>query len=461
MKRLIGDKRFYKMILTIALPIMVQNGITNFVGLLDNIMVGQVGTEQMSGVAIANQLIFVFNLCIFGAISGAGIFGAQFFGSGDHKGVRDTLRFKLVISVLLFVIGSVVFLAAGEPLIALYLNGGSQTGDAGRTLGYGKTYLEIMIFGLLPFVGVQAYSSTLRETGETILPMKAGIVSVFVNLVLNYILIFGKFGVPALGAAGAAWATVAARYVECAITVIWTHRHKMRNRFVEGLYRNFRIPLSLVGQIIRKGTPLMVNETLWAGGMALLMQCYSLRGLEVVAGMNISSTISNLFNVVFIALGNAVSIIVGQLLGAGKMEEARETDYKLIFFSVCSCIGIGAVMAVFAPLFPQLYNTSEVVKRLARNFIWMAAAFMPMNAFTHAAYFTLRSGGKTVVTFLFDSVYMWVVNIPLAYILSRFTALPILPLYFVCQASDIIKCIVGFVLVKKGVWLEKFVVNER
>ena len=109
MKKYIGDKHFYRMVLVVVVPIMIQNGITNFVSLLDNIMVGQVGTEQMSGVAIANQLIFVFNLCIFGAVSGAGIFGAQFYGSGDHEGVRDTLRFKLVTSLALFLIAALVF----------------------------------------------------------------------------------------------------------------------------------------------------------------------------------------------------------------------------------------------------------------------------------------------------------------------------------------------------------------
>lgn len=351
MKKYIGDKHFYRMVLVVVVPIMIQNGITNFVSLLDNIMVGQVGTEQMSGVAIANQLIFVFNLCIFGAVSGAGIFGAQFYGSGDHEGVRDTLRFKLVTSLALFLIAALVFTGAGEQLIRLYLNGEGEGVDAEKTLAYGMAYLKIMIPGLLPFVLVQSYAGTLRETGETMLPMKAGIISVMVNLLLNYLLIFGKFGCPKMGAEGAAVATVVARFVEMAIVVVWVHRHTKENPFAHGLYKNFHIPGQLAGQIFRKGTPLMLNETLWSLGMAALMQCYSVRGLSVVAAMNISSTISNLFSIVFIAMGNAVAIIVGQLLGAGKMEEAKDTDTKLIFFSVASCAAVGVGMALFAPFF--------------------------------------------------------------------------------------------------------------
>ena len=251
LSKFIGDKRFYKMVLTVAVPIMIQNGITNFVGLLDNIMVGSVGTEQMTGVAIVNQLLMVFNLSIFGAISGPGIFGAQFYGS------------------------------------------------------------------------------------------------------------------------------------------------------------------------------------------------------------------ANLFNVVFIALGSAVSIVVGQLLGAGKMEEAVDTDNKLIAFTVMSCFGMGGLLFLCAPLFPMVYNTTPEVKELATNFICVSAICMPLYGFTHAAYFTLRSGGKTVITFLFDSFFVWVGCIPAAYVLSRYSPLTPVLLYFACQSMDWIKCVIGFILVKKRVWVRRLVADNN
>ena len=199
--------------------------------------------------------------------------------------------------------------------------------------------------------------------------------------------------------------------------------------------------------------PLLLNETLWSLGMAMLTQCYSTRGLAVVAGLNISTTVSNLFNVVFIALGSAISIVVGQLLGAGKLEEAVDTDRKMIFFSVACCLGIGTVMFLIAPLFPQIYNTTNEVRQLAASFIRIASAFMPLYAFLHAAYFTLRSGGKTFITFLFDSVYVWVFDIPLAFALTRFTGMDIIWIYFYCQSIEIVKCVIGFVLVKKKIWV--------
>ena len=414
----------------------------------------------MSGIAIVNQLLMVFNLAIFGAISGAGIFSAQFFGCQDHKGVRHTFRFKMYICAVILLLGILVLFFGGEKLILMYLHGEDNTQALEAALHYGKQYLGVMLIGLLPFALEQVYTSTLRECGETMVPMKAGITAVLVNLVLNYLLIFGKFGFPELGVVGAAIATVISRYVQAAMVIVWTHTHVQQMPFIVGAYKEFTIPSQLSSKILVKGTPLMINEIMWSAGMATLMQCYSVRGLDTVAALNISTTISNLFNVVFIALGSAISIIVGQLLGAGKMEEAKDTDTKLIAFSVFSCVGIGLMLILLAPLFPMLYNTSDQVKELATWFLRIAAGCMPIAAFMHASYFTLRSGGKTIVTFLFDSVFLWCVSIPLAYVLSRFTDMPIIPLYLACQLIDILKCILGFVLVKKGVWLQNIVAGD-
>ncbi len=453
-RKFIGDKAFYKMVLAVAVPIMLQNGITNFVGMLDNIMVGQIGTEQMSGVAIVNQLLMVYYLCIFGGLAGAGIFTAQYFGQKDDEGIRQTFRYKFWMALILTT-GAVLFLLlAGDGLIRMYLNGSSDGGDLQAALHYGKNYLYVMLFGLPAFMAVQAYVSTLRECGETVVPMKAGIAAVFVNLCLNYLLIYGKFGLPELGVVGAGVATVISRYVEAGIVIVWTHRHKEKNPYIVGIYRTLKVPGHLAGKYFIKGAPLLINETMWSAGMAMLTQCYSIRGLEVIAGLNIANTINGVFNVVFIAMGDAVAIIIGQLLGAGKMEEARDTDNKIIAFSVGSCVCIAALMVLIAPLFPRIYNTTDEVRALAVQFIIAQAIFMPQAAFMHAAYFTLRSGGKTIVTFLFDSVFVWCVSVPVAYVLSRFTPIPVIAIFAMVQIADWIKCGIGFVLVKKGVWLQ-------
>lgn len=456
-KKFIGNKDFYKMVLMVAVPIMIQNGITNFVSLLDNVMIGQIGTEQMSGVAIVNQLIFVYNLCIFGGVSGAGIFTAQYFGQGNYEGVRQTMRFKIWMVSIISVFTCVILLCLGSNLVGAYLKGEGTKESIARTLDFGMKYLRIMLIGLPAFAVVQVYSSTLRECGQTILPMKAGIVAVFVNLILNYILIYGKFGFPVLGVSGAAVATVISRYVEMLIIIIQVHKKRKLYSFIEGLFHTLKVPKDLMFKIIKKGSPLLFNETLWAAGMAVLTQCYSVRGLNVVAGLNVSNTINNVFNIVFIALGDSVAIIVGQLLGAGKLKEARDTDNKLIAFSVGCCSLVAIIMLFMSPLFPKMYKINEEARELAKYFIIATAVFMPQNAFLHATYFTLRSGGKTIITFLFDSVFIWCVSVCSAFLLIYYTMLPVIGVYIIVQLCDIIKGVIGFVLVKKGVWLQNIV----
>lgn len=455
-RRFIGDRSFYHTVIVLALPIVLQNGITNLVSLLDNVMVGLVGTDPMSGVAIANQLFFVFNLTIFGAVSGAGIFGAQFFGSGNIEGLRHSFRYKMWICLMLSVLGIGLLYFFDDQLISLYLVPG-EVGDVEKTLEYGKNYLHIMLLGVIPFAVVQVYASTLRETGKTVLPMMAGVAAVLVNCSLNIILIFGHLGAPRLGVNGAAIATVISRFVELLIVVLGTHLRKKQNPFIEHAYRSFKIPRKLVWQITVTGAPLMLNETIWAMGQAMLQQQYAQRGLEVVSGMNISSTLFNLFSIFFMAMGNVVAIMVGQRLGEGDLKKAKTTAVQLIFTSTVVSTFSGVLLISVSGLFPQIYETEQVVKDLATRFLIVAGSAMPINGFLHAAYFTIRSGGKTVITFLFDSVFVWAASIPLSFVLVKYTTLPIVAVYACVLYADLIKCVIGYVMVKKGIWLNKIV----
>ena len=250
--KLIGDKNFYRRVIAIVLPLIIQNTITNVVSLLDNVMVGSVGTLQMSAVAIVNQLIFVFNLCIFGGLAGAGIFSTQYAGADDNEGVRHCFRMKVYIGAAMFVIASIIFTVLSAPLISSYLAEGTSPADASATLGYADNYLKIMIIGLLPFTISQIYGSSLRELGETKLPMVASIVAIFINLIFNYFLIFGKFGFPCLGVSGAAIATVMSRFVEAIIIIAVVCVKRKNFPFIKGAFKSFYIPGKLCKDIFTK-----------------------------------------------------------------------------------------------------------------------------------------------------------------------------------------------------------------
>ncbi|MCR4586566.1 MAG: MATE family efflux transporter [Lachnospiraceae bacterium] len=456
-KRYIGDRAFYGMILAIAVPIMVQNGISNFVSLLDNLMIGRVGTNALSGVAISNQLIFVYYLLIFGASAGVGIFTAQYFGMNDIKGVRYTFRFKLMINTILSIFSILIFFLFSDKLIELFLQGEGAVEDAEETLRLGIEYMDIMLIGLIPVGITNAFAGTLRDTGQTKAPMTASVVAIFVNLIGNALLIYGLFGLPALGAAGAAVATVISRFVEMGFIIIYTLRHAEEHQFIRGAFKDFRVPLKLVSKFILKSLPLMANETLWALGQTFLNQSYSFRSLDAVAALNIESTIWNLMGVSFLAMGEAVGIVVGQILGSGDIEKARDHARKMIAFTTLLGLAFGLLMLAVSPFFPLLYKTSDHVRHMASQFIFVCGVLMPFYAFTHASYFTIRSGGNTLITFIFDSCFVWLLSVPTAFILSRFTGLSVLYMMIIVQSLEIIKCLIGGGMVASGIWAKNIV----
>lgn len=456
-KDFIGTKSFYKMTLSIAVPMMVQNLISNFVNLLDNVMVGSLGTEEMSGVSIVNQLFFVFTLALFGAVSGAGIFTSQFHGKNDHDGIRYTIRFKTITVVALTIIALLIFIFFGDFLISLYLHDADDSANLELTAQIARKYLNIILIGLFPFAISNIFSSTLRETGQTVIPMVTGFVAVFTNCALNYILIFGKFGAPALGAEGAAIATVISRYVECAVFIIYVFVKRKAYPFFKGASKSLYIPKHLFKNITARGLPLLFNEFLWAAGMSALSMSYSLHGIAVVAGYSISSTVVNLLSISFQSLGASISIIVGKLLGASKFQEAIATVKKMFAFTLFASVLVGASIFVMSNPILMLYNTSEESKNYADFFMKTVAIITPINAFAHASYFTLRSGGKTFVTFLFDSVFLLCFVVPFAFALYYLGHLSIFIIYPIVQSTDIIKDIVGFTLIKKKVWVNNIV----
>ena len=459
LKRFIGTKAFYKSVLTLLIPMVIQQFITSFVSMLDNIMVGSLGTEAISAASIANSVLMVHMLAIFGGMSGASIYGAQFYGKGDMDGMRNTFRFKLYFGVLCSAAAIAVYLLFGSGFILSFLQGDSNGGDLALAHTLGNGYLRIMLWGLIPFALAQVYTGTLRESGETRAPMVAGIIAILTNLFLNWVLIYGHLGAPALGVEGAAIATVISRYVELLVVVVHSHRHTDRYLYLVDVYKGFRVPGKLVWKISRTAAPLLINEILWSLGMTFITNFYSSRGLNAVAALNINGTAFNLFCVIMFAMGSAVSIMVGQRLGAGEMEEARDVDRKLIFLTEVIHIIMGILLMLVAPLIPRLYNVSDEVRELTRQLIMVVAVTLPVHSFAHVAYFTIRSGGRTVITFLFDALYTWAVSVVLAFCLTRFTDLPIIHIYFVVMSADIIKVIIGLLMIRSGFWVRN-VVND-
>ena len=456
-QKYLAEGAYYKKVLLLIIPMILQAAVTNFVSLLDNIMVGQIGTLQMSGVSIVNQYVFVFNITLFGAVSGAGIYGAQFFGKGDAKGHKYSVRFRILIAAVICLVFMALFLGVPKLLIGLFLSKDDAAEMVQATLGYGLRYMRIIVLSMIPFAIGQVYGSAVKECGETRIPMGAAFVAVAVNLFLDYALIFGKFGLPEMGVAGAAWATVVAKCIEAAIIVIWAHLHPEKNPYIPGLYRGFGIPREMFAAIFRKSIPLLLNEFFWALGMSVVAQCYSVRGLDVVAARNIASTINNLCNVIYVQMGVGVGILLGQLLGAGLHAEAKVRKDHLSAFSFLLSVIVALIMVPIALVFPSVYKTEREIRALATIFILIQAGATPLWSYTNFCYFVLRSGGKTGITFFFDFVYTWAIMIPLAAVLSYFTSLDIRWVFGIVTFAELIKVVLGFFLVRTGKWVNTIV----
>lgn len=456
-KKFIGNKIFYKSMIKIALPIIIQSAFVYLVGFIDNIMVGQIGTEAISAVAIVNQFHHIFYTCLVGIVASGSIFGAQFYGKKDIEGFRETFKLRLIACFLLSIAAFVFFLIFGKQLILFFLHSQNTAVSLDVTLQYGIEYISILILGFIPLSLTAAYTSSIKDMGETLTPMFASVAAIISNTLLNYVLILGEFGFPALGVKGAAIATVISRFLELAIIIIAIRRKKNKLSCLTGAFKKMKINTLLLKRIIKKGLPLIVNELLWSVGTVLLFWCYSVQGIEVIAALNIATGIYSIFTVVYLAIGNSVSILIGQKLGAGRLKDARDANNKLFFVAMASSILLGILLLILSPILPKIYNTSPEIHSLAAKFIYILAACLPISTFTHVAFFTIRAGGSSLVAFLYDCLNLWVITLPLAFYLTHYTDFSILQIYFLCQAAELVKLVAGFVLVKKGGWLNNIV----
>ena len=386
MRRYIGDKDFYVMVLRVTIPIMIQQAITNFVSLLDNIMVGQIGTAQMSGVAIANQLIFVFNICVFGAVSGAGIFGAQFYGKGDHEGLRDTFRFKVLVCLVLSLIAMALFWTQSDLLINLYLKGEADVTDVTEVLRSGKEYLWIMIPGIIPFAWTQCYASTLKETGETVLPMKAGVTAVAVNLIFNYILIFGKFGFPALGIAGAAIGSSLAELVSLLFFILYTRSRIDCRKY--GLDRIPKFRLDVLKRMLNVSFWTMIQNFFSLSTWFLFFLYVEHLGERSLAVTNIVRNVSGILFMVLMAFASTCGSLVSNLIGAGHSDCVAGTIRQHVRIAYVFVLPLALLFAVFPKLILGIYTDIPDLQDAAVHSLWVMCStylfLVPANVYFQA-----------------------------------------------------------------------------
>ena len=442
-------RKEYSALTRLGIPIMIaQIGFT-LQGMADTIMVGQHQAEELSAVGFVNSIMVLAIMLSMGFCQGAVSLIGSLYTQGRKAEIMAVLKCGIVADAL-----QVLLITAVMTVIYFWL---PLMGLDPHLLPMMQRYYLILLPSL-PMLGIaSAFKPFTDSINDTRTSMWILLLSNVWNILFNWLLIYGQFGLPAMGAVGAAIATVISRFVELGILIIYTGKHAKEFPFISGAFKSFMVPKDLVKKFFLKAIPLMFNETLWSLGMTTVNQCYSYRSLDAVASTNIESTLWNLMGVAFLAMGEAVGIMMGHILGSGELEKAKKQAAGMRRFTVLCCIVFAVIMVGIAPFFPMLYNTTEYIRHLASNFILISAVMMPFCAYTHASYFIIRSGGNTLITVIFDSVYTWVLVVPLAYYLSRYTSFSVSWLIAIVRGLEVVKCLIAFFFVRSGIWIKNIV----
>ena len=442
---------FYKRLIALALPMIIQNLITNSLGLVDTFMVGTLGETPLAGVTLANIPIFVVQLMMFGFQSGSSVLISQYKGKGD------TASINRVMGLGMYAAGAITF-AFALLLTAIPHQFMSLFGNDDSVIAIAAGYARIVGWSYFFDSFVQIYNGAHRAMGQPRRGMYILCISMAVNTFLNWVLIFGKLGAPAMGAEGAALATLLARIVSFTVMAVWALRDKV---FKLDFHLLFRPGVEMARRFIRIATPVVLNETLWSLGTSMFptIMGHMDGSKEILAAYAIAGNITNLCSVGIFAVAGTAAILIGQEIGSGRMEEARSLGGLLSAIAAILGAAIGAVCMGLLHLFiiPVLYPLFELSGRSASICTMMLTVIfltMILRAYcTTNIVGVLRGGGDVRMATIIDIGPLWVVAVPLAALLGLVFNLGILWVYLAMAVENLVKCILGFLRYRSGVWV--------
>lgn len=440
-------KEFYLRLLMFALPIMLQNLLVNSVSFIDTAMIGSVGQVALAAVGLANQMFFLISLFFFGVASGAAIFVAQYWGAQDRESMYKVIGIALTISIGGALLSSLVSYLFPATIMRIFT-------DDLAVIERGKEYLETVAISYLFTAIVMVFSTALRSTGNSKTPLYTSFIAMSVNIVLNYLLILGKFGFPRMEVRGAALATTIARFVEVVLLLLFVYGRK--SVVAAPLKKLFSFNRTLLKVYIATSLPVIFNEILWSLGMTAYKIAYSKMGIDVIASVNVTEAIQNLFFVVLMGASNATAILIGNRIGENKVELASSYAKRLIITGLISGIVLGFFIVVLAPILPVPFSLEPHLNRMATLSLVARGILMPINAINMIVIVgVLRSGGDTRFSMFAELVAVWLIGVPCAFIGALYFKMPIYYLYLFVGLEEIFKLVVGLFRVKSGKWINR------
>ncbi|MGL4762737.1 MAG: MATE family efflux transporter [Sarcina sp.] len=453
MKGILKDKKFLKSLWVLAVPIVIQNFIMSSLNLVDNLMIGNLGEEAIAAVGLANQYFFVFMLCITGITAGASIFMAQYWGKKDTEKIKTVLGLSLVIGF----VASILF-ATGAFFMPEAIMGILSQDPV--VIDLGVDYLQMAAISYLITNITMAYSAALRSTEQPSVPMFASILGVIVNAFLNWVFIFGNLGAPEMGVMGAALATTIARVVEMAYILIMVYVKK--NNVAANIKELLSFDMSFVKTYFKTSWSVIVNELIWSVGMMAYSIAYARIGTQAVASMQIATTIINLFMVIGIGIAVAACIMIGNKIGAGQEEEAKDYAIKIGILSPVVGAMIGLGLWIFAPLAVTPFNISAETAASTILVLRLVAIFTPIRTFNVVMIIgVLRGGGDTTFSMMVQAGTVWLYSVPGAFIGATVLGLPLIFVYLIICTEEFIKLFFEISRLKSGKWIRNVIQDNE
>ncbi len=442
LKKYIGTKEFYISALSVAIPIMIQSFVTSFVNLIDNVMISSVGAEALTAVTVANKYYMILNATLMGLGGSGAIFISQYFGAKDHKSCQKILNMVISFGIIAGAIFFFIITFFSNEILSAF----TQTQAIKDTA---QDYLNYIKFSYIPYGITFIIMTSLRAVGINGIQLKVGLVTVFTNTFLNYILIYGNFGAPAMGAQGAAIATLCARLIETAVYIIILAKNK--HFFSLQIKSIFKYDFSLLKNISIKAFPLTLNEVLYSLGYTIIFASYMKVDEKLVAGMSAADTVINITYIIFGGLSSAVAILIGKKLGAGEIKEAKENATKLITLAGVIGVALGGLLYLVAPLIPSIFNMGDEVNQAIVDILRIKSTLLWVFVINVCVFFTLRAGGDTLSTLIMDGGILCVAA-AVAILLSNFSSYPLTTVYLLVELVEFLKLILAFIFIRRGRW---------